>query len=403
MKIGLVCPYSFDVRGGVQSHIVDLAEALQRLGHSVSVLAPAKESTIASLPPFVVPAGRSVPIRYNGSVARLAFGPRTYNRVRRWLIEGEFDVVHVHEPAAPSLSLLTVMLCQRPLVATFHTANPRSRMLATFSGVLQPLMEKISGRIAVSPLARQMQLDYMNGDAVIIPNGVNVAAFADADPLPGYPRPGGTIGFIGRFGEQRKGMQVLLPAFADLLGQFPDAELLIIGDGDQRELLRQAGPSVARHIRILGQVNDETKARMLRSVDVYCAPNVRGESFGIILTEAMSAGAAVVASDLPAFVRVLSGGAAGLLAAVGDADQLSHQLATLLSDTSLRRQHINHARQVVEAFDWSTVAAQVVQVYETVLDADPDQVLPPEFDYPTDYEDTSLSGFGGDHAVRKLK
>ena len=146
------------------------------------MLAPGDDSEgSAEFPEFVVPSGRSVPIPYNGSVARLSFGPVSYTRVRRWIRAGKFDVLHVHEPVAPSLSMLALMVADGPIVATFHTANPRSRMLTAFQGVLQPFLEKITGRIAVSELARQVQVEHLGGDAVIIPNGVDVQFFAERD------------------------------------------------------------------------------------------------------------------------------------------------------------------------------------------------------------------------------
>ncbi|HKN52014.1 MAG TPA: glycosyltransferase family 4 protein, partial [Amycolatopsis sp.] len=210
MAIGIVCPYSFDVPGGVQGHVIDLAKALIARGHRVSVLAPADED--ADLPEFVHPAGKALGIPYNGSVARLQFGPVSYARVKRWIRDNGFDVLHLHEPAAPSLSLLALKVADGPIVATFHTATTRSRTLAAFQPVLRPLQEKITARIAVSALARRVQVEHAGGDAVEIPNGVDTEFFGSAKPLPGYPRAGGTVGFVGRFAEPRKGMNVLLDA-----------------------------------------------------------------------------------------------------------------------------------------------------------------------------------------------
>jgi phosphatidylinositol alpha-mannosyltransferase len=376
MRIGLVCPYSFDIPGGVQAHVADLARVLISMGHQVSVLAPGDDD--GDFPDFVVPAGRSVPIPYNGSVARLSFGPMSYTRVRRWIRSGRFDVLHVHEPVAPSLSMLALMVAEGPIVATFHTANPRSRMLAAFQGILQPFLEKITGRIAVSELARRVQVEHLDGDAVIIPNGVDVDFFASARPLPGYPRSGGTVGFVGRYDEPRKGMDVLLAALRTLLPDRPRLELLVVGGGDQDELRKEAGPRLARHLRLLGRVPDADKARMLRSVDLYCAPNLGGESFGIILTEAMSAGTPVVASDLDAFHRVLDGGSAGVLVPVGDPLALARGIATLLDAPARRAALAARARSVVADYDWPVVAATVVKVYETVIAADPRAVAEAE-------------------------
>jgi phosphatidylinositol alpha-mannosyltransferase len=369
MRVGIVCPYSFDVPGGVQAHVADLAEALIGLGHEVSVLAPADDED--DLPPYVVAAGRAVPVPYNGSVARLAFGPLSFARVRRWLREGEFDVLHIHEPLAPSLSLLACLAARGPIVATFHTATPRSRALAAAQGALQPILEKISGRIAVSALARRVQVEHLAGGAVEIPNGVSVARFAGAEPLDGWPGDGGAIGFLGRFTEPRKGFPILLDAFARLAADRPGLRLLVAGPGDADEALEDVDPALRDRIVMLGLVSDADKARMLRSVDVYVAPNTGGESFGIILTEAMAAGTPIVASDLDAFRRVLDDGHAGALFRNGDAAALAGTLGKLLDDPASRAELSERASAAVAAFDWPVVAAQVLEVYSTVVAATP--------------------------------
>ncbi len=180
MRIGIVCPYSWDVPGGVQFHIRDLAEYLIKLGHEVSVLAPAEDDT--PVPSYVVSAGRAVPVPYNGSVARLSFGFLSAARARRWLSDGQFDVLHLHEPGTPSLSLLACWAASIPIVATFHTSNPRSRAMIAAEPLMQPALEKISARIAVSEYARRTLVEHFGGDAVVIPNGVDVGFFADAAP-----------------------------------------------------------------------------------------------------------------------------------------------------------------------------------------------------------------------------
>ena len=372
MNIGIVCPYSFDVPGGVQGHVVELAKALLARGHTVSVLAPADED--AELPDFVHPAGKALGIPYNGSVARLQFGPVSYARVRRWLRDNAFDVLHLHEPTAPSLSMLALKVADGPIVATFHTATPRSRTLSAFQPVLRPLLEKITARIAVSALARRVQVEHSGGDAVEIPNGVDVDFFARAKPLDGYPRAGGTVGFVGRFTESRKGMDVLLDALRRILPAFPELRLLVVGRGDADELRREAGPELTPHIELLGQVDDETKARALRSVDVYCAPNIGGESFGMILTEAMAAGTPVLASGLDSFRRVLDDGCAGVLTETGDAEALADALRELLADPTRRASLAAAAGERVAIFDWAVVTTQVLRVYEAAIAADPRRV-----------------------------
>jgi phosphatidyl-myo-inositol alpha-mannosyltransferase len=373
MRVGLVCPYSWDIPGGVQAHVRDLAEALIELGHEVSVLTPADEDT--PLPPYAVSAGRAVPVRYNGSVARLQFGPVSAARARRWLRDGRFDVLHLHEPSTLSLSLVVLMLARGPIVATWHTSMTRSRTLSALGPLMQPFLEKVSGRIAVSAAARRLQVEHLGGDAVEIPNGVAVAHYATAEPLPGYPRPG-TVGFLGRYDEPRKGMPVLLHALARLAPDRPELRLLVAGRGDADELLAGLPPALAGRVHLLGQVSEADKARMLRSVDVYCAPNLGGESFGIILLEAMAAGAPILASDLDPFRRVLDDGRAGMLFRTGDPAALAGGLSALLDDPGRRARLAAVGTEVVAAYDWPVVARQVVAVYETVVAAVPVRVSP---------------------------
>lgn len=366
MKIGMVCPYSFDVHGGVQAHVLQLAEVMRRRGHDVSVLAPS--SPHVDLPDYVVSGGKAVPIPYNGSVARLRFGPATHRLVKRWIAAGDFDVLHLHEPNAPSLSLLALMIAEGPIVATFHTSTTKSLALGVFQGILRPWNEKIVGRIAVSDLARRWQIEALGSDAVEIPNGVDVDAFASAAPLPGYPRPGKTVLFLGRFDEPRKGMAVLLGALPALVDRFADVEILVVGRGDEEELRADAG-DLGGHLRFLGQVDDAEKASALRSADVYCAPNTGGESFGIVLCEAMAAGTAVVASDLDAFRRVLADGEAGRLVPVEDSDALAEALIAVLADDRLRARCVEAAAAAVRRYDWQVVADDIQRVYETVAAA----------------------------------
>ncbi|MER7951083.1 glycosyltransferase family 4 protein [Streptomyces sp. NPDC096079] len=364
MKIGIVCPYSWDVPGGVQFHIRDLAEHLIRLGHEVSVLAPADDDT--PLPPYVVSAGRAVPVSYNGSVARLSFGFLSAARVRRWLHDGTFDVVHIHEPTSPSLGLLTCWAAQGPIVATFHTSNPRSRAMIAAYPILQPALEKISARIAVSEYARRTLVEHLGGDAVVIPNGVDVDFFARAEPKKEWQ--GETLGFIGRIDEPRKGLPVLMRALPRILTERPGARLLVAGRGDEEEAVASLPAEMRSRVEFLGMVSDEDKARLLRSVDVYVAPNTGGESFGIILVEALSAGAPVLAADLDAFAQVLDQGSAGELFANEDADALADAAIALLGDAPRRAELSARGSAHVRRFDWGTVGADILAVYETVAD-----------------------------------
>jgi phosphatidyl-myo-inositol alpha-mannosyltransferase len=375
MRVGMVCPFSFDVPGGVQGHVRDLAETLIGLGHEVSVLAPADDET--NLPPYAVSAGRAVPVPFNGSVARVQLGPISAARVRRWLSAGAFDVLHVHEPMSPSLALLACLAARGPVVATFHfhfATGGRSKAMIAAQPILQLVLEKITARIAVSALARRAQVEHLGGGAVEIPNGVLVDRYAAAAPLPGWPGAdtrgtAATVGFLGRFTEPRKGFDILTEALAALAPARPDLRLLIAGPGDPDELTAMLPAALRDRVTFLGLVSETDKARMLSSVEVYCAPNIGGESFGMILTEAMAAGTPVLASDLDAFRRVLDGGRAGALFGTGDAADLATRLAALLDDPDRRAALRHRAREVVAAYDWPVVARRVVEVYTSAIEA----------------------------------
>lgn len=368
LRIGIVCPYSFDVPGGVQFHVRDLAEALIAQGHEVSVLAPADDDT--PIPPYMTSGGRAVPVHYNGAVARMTFGPVAATRVRRWLTAGDFDVLHLHEPVTPSLGMLALWFAEGPIVATMHTALIRSRGLQMAYPLVRQSLEKISARIAVSEDARRTLVEHMGGDAVVIPNGVWVDRFRDARPDPrwtGTPS-APTIAFLGRLDESRKGLPVLLDAVPAVLREIPGARFLVAGRGETgpEEVRALLGEDAARAVEFLGGITDEEKASLLSSVDVYCAPQTGGESFGIVLVEAMSAGAAVVASDLGAFRRVLDEGTAGTLFRTGDPADLAATLVRVLGDDGLREKARAHASDVVQRYDWSHVTHEVLTVYEMV-------------------------------------
>jgi phosphatidylinositol alpha-mannosyltransferase len=367
MRVGIVCPYDWEVPGGVREHISGLAEALIELGHEVSVIAPADDD--ADLPYYVVPAGRAVPVPYNGSVARLAFGFLSAGRVRRWLKDGDFDVLHVHEPAAPSLSLLACWVADGPIVATMHAAMPRSRALHAAQPILASALEKISGRIAVAEAARSTLVEHLGGDAVLIPNGLHVSRYEKAEPLPGFPGRGGTLGFLGRLDEARKGLDILLAAFTLMAAERPDLRLLVAGRGDPDEVYAQVPPALRDRVVLLGQVSDADRIRMLHSVDVFCAPNTGGESFGYVLVEAMASGAPIVASDLEAFRQVLRGGEAGELFPTGDPAALAAAAGRLLDDPARRATLAANAAVAVREFDWSVVARYVLRVYQAVVPA----------------------------------
>ncbi|MBN6052272.1 glycosyltransferase family 4 protein [Nonomuraea sp. RK-328] len=367
MKVGIVCPYSWDMPGGVKQHIDDLAQALIAQDHEVSVIAPAADDD--ELPPYVVGAGRAVPVPYNGSVARMSFGFLSAARVRRWVRTGEFDVLHIHEPLIPSLGVLACWAAKGPIVATFHASFTRSRAIAVAEPLLRSALEKLSGRIAVSDAARKSLVEQFGGDTVLIPNGVTVARYTSAEPLDGWGPDGATIGFLGRMDEERKGLPILLDAFAELGPARPGLKLLIAGPGDAKDVYERVPRDLHDRVTVLGMVSEADKIRAYHSVDVFCAPNTRGESFGIVLAEAMASGATVLASDIPAFRKVLGEGQAGALFANGDPSSLAREAAALLDAPERRAKLAEEALVAVHKYDWSTVARDVVRVYETVTTA----------------------------------
>jgi phosphatidylinositol alpha-mannosyltransferase len=362
VRVGIVCPYAWDVPGGVQAHIRDQAETLIELGHEVSVITPVEDP--AALPAYAVDGGRPRAVPYNGSVARLTFGVKATARVRRWIRDGNFDVMHVHEPLAPSLGVLACWAARGPIVATVHSSIERSRVLVTGYYLAQTALEKISALVAVSEYARRTIVDHLGADAVLIPNGVRVDHFSDAAPLQAWPGP--AIGFLGRMDEPRKGLPVLLDAFRGILARHPDARLVLVGPGDVDEVLAEVPAAVRPSVVSLGRLDEADKARALASLDVYVAPNTGGESFGIVLLEAMSAGAPVVASDLDAFARVLDDGRCGVLFPVGDPQALEHAVSALVEDDDRRARLVDAGRRRVMAYDWRTVAGDLLDVYASV-------------------------------------
>lgn len=360
LRIGIVCPYGWDAPGGVQAHIRDLSEYLISHGHVVSVLAPAADET--TLPSYVVSAGKPIAVPWNGAVARVLFGPIAFGRVRQWISQGDFDILHLHEPAIPSLSLLACWAAEGPMVGTFHAASKKQRAIFAIGPILEPVIEKLSARIAVSEAARTTLTDHLETDAIVIPNGIYADKFRNGRLRDEWS--GKTLGFIGRFEEPRKGLSILLEALPIVTRSIPDLHLLIAGPGESEDLLKSIDPQLRGRITFLGRLTESEKADLLASIALYVAPNTGGESFGIILAEAMAAGAAVVASDIPAFISLLGAGKYGSLFTSEDATDLAHTLIDLLQDDAKRKSLALAGQVHAQAFDWDKVAEQIFSVYE---------------------------------------
>jgi phosphatidylinositol alpha-mannosyltransferase len=360
LRIGIVCPYGWDTPGGVQNHVRDLAEYLLMQGHMVSVLAPAVDED--ALPSFVVSAGKPIAIPYNGAVARVLFGPVAFARVRQWISHGNFDLLHLHEPAIPSLSLLACWAAEGPMVGTFHAASKKQRAIFAVGPILEPVIEKLSVRIAVSEAARLTLTEHLETDAIVIPNGIFAERFRNGSSRPQWI--GNTLGFVGRFEEPRKGLSVLLDALPIVARAIPNVRLLIMGPGESDDVMKDVDPQVAARISFLGRLNDEEKSDFLSSLSLYVAPNTGGESFGIILAEAMAAGAAVVASDIPAFAALLGDGLYGTLFESENAVDLANKIIELLRDDEKRTALALGGQEHAKIFDWDNIAEQIFSVYE---------------------------------------
>lgn len=364
MRIGIVCPYAWDVPGGVQVHVRDLAEEFIRLGHWVTVLAPAEDES--NLPDYVFAAGKPIAVPYNGSVAKINFGMSALNRTREWIRSSELDVMHVHEPMNPGVSLMAIWAARGPIVATWHSSIDRSRALSAGYFIAQTVMEKISGRIAVSEFARGTLVDHLGGDAVLIPNGVNCHKYQHAEQLPGWPGDGGSLMFLGRIDEPRKGLPVLLRALPAIVSQNPGVRVVVVGPGDVEAVREGLSDDLRERITFLGLAPEEEKISAYHSVDLYVAPNTGGESFGIVLLEAMASRTCVLASDLAAFDRVVDGGRAGHLFRNEDPSDLAEQANALLADPARRQALADAGYDRAWLFDWGRVAAEVLDVYASV-------------------------------------
>jgi phosphatidylinositol alpha-mannosyltransferase len=331
MRAGLVCPYSWSVPGGVQSHVAGLAAALQALGVETEILAPEGGD---------VPLGRSIPIPSNGSVQRVALSPATIARTARAVRRRGYDVVHLHEPMLPAACLTAIAAARVPIVATFHMYRRALLWYAVFAPVVRFAARRLDASIAVSPAAAEYARRGTGREAEVIPNGIDYDVLAALEP----ERTGRRILFIGR-DEPRKWLCVLRDAHRRLPG---DVELSLVGGGH-------------------AQVSDADLRRELARADVLVAPSLRGESFGLVLAEAMAAGVPVVASDIAGYRDVLTAG--GVLVPPGDAAALARTLERLLGDADERERLSVAGRREAARYAWPRVAEQVLGVYRRVTQA----------------------------------
>ena len=368
MKIALVSPYDWAVPGGVNGHILSLTHHFQRRGHEVMVVAPTSRQT-GREPPWVKIIGHSsIGLPASGSVANVSLSYNLGPRVKRLLAKEAFDVVHIHEPFMPLLSFQFVRYSQATNIATFHAAREGgSRPYAYSKFIIQPWMKNIHGRIVVSFASRRMISRHFDDDFHVIPNGVECAQFAEATPLPEYLDGKRNILYLGRL-EKRKGLPTLLDAYRKLKRQAPDTRLIVVGgDGGLRagaeKFVEQYG---IEDVVFVGYVSEDEKARYYKTADVYCAPNTGGESFGLVLLEAMAAGTPVIASRIEGFSDVLTHEQEGLLAPPRNSDAWCESIKRLLDDAGAREAMGKAGAKTSQAFSWERMSALVLRYYEEV-------------------------------------
>ena len=372
MKICLVSPYDFSVAGGVNDHIMHLAENFRALGHTVKIIAPSSAQVVTEegadgivADGDVYTVGHVTPIKANGSVARISLSLNLSGKIKTILRREQFDVVHIHEPLMPALPL-TVLAHSRVLnVGTFHAFAQSNIGYYYMRPVLRYFTARLDGRIAVSQPAVDFASRYFPGDYQIIPNGVSLERFkADQKLIPELNDGKLNIMFLGRISETRKGLKYLLRAFSLIKPQLPDVRLIIVGKGKESGYRRYLEKHDIRDVIFTGFVSEEDKPRYYRSVHVFCAPSLGGESFGITLIEAMASGLPIVASDIPGYASVLEHGKQGFLVEPKNKEALARSLVHLLSDAELRRKMGEAASLKADEYNWPKVSKRVLEFYE---------------------------------------
>ena len=367
MKICLVSPYDFAREGGVNQHITALAEEFRSQGHTVKIMAPssADEDDTGPTDPNVYRVGSVVPIKANGSVARITLSLNLSGQVKRILQHEQFDVVHIHEPLMPALPLTVLAHSKALNIGTFHAFSQSNIGYYYGRPVLRYFVGKLDGRIAVSRPAVDFISQYFEGYYEVIPNPIDLNRFArEAEPLPQFRDGKLNILFVGRFGERRKGLKYLLRAFNYVRQQLPNVRLIIVGKGNTKGYLRYLRNNNIEDVIFTGYVPDEELARYYRSADLFCAPSIGGESFGIVLVEAMASGLPIVACDIPGYASVIEHGQEGLLVEPKNEQMLAMSLIRVLSDSDLRARMSAAGRQKAPQYSWKLVSQKVLDFYD---------------------------------------
>ncbi|MBK6318355.1 MAG: glycosyltransferase family 4 protein [Dehalococcoidia bacterium] len=368
MRIAMVSPYDIGTPSGVNVHVTNLSREIRSRGHEVTCFFPGEPGDGAPEGSRFI--GRAFPVPSGDSVARIALSPFLGRQVSKALNEGDYDVVHIHEPLTPMLPLQFLRQSRALTIGTFHAAHDNGSKGYLLAGpVLRRMAPKLHGRIAVSPAAARLVLRYFPGSYEIIPNGIETDRFRVAlDRPPQLVGKDPYILFVGRF-EERKGLPILLRAFAELKARVPQVHLVVVGAGGRRKnyeewVSRRAVPDV----HFAGYVPDELLPAYYQHAAVFCAPNTGNESFGIVLLEAMAAGCPVVASNIQGFAELVVYGAHGLLVTPRSSSALSDVLTRVFTDEKLRTSLASRGADHVEQFAWPVVADRILSYYEEVAE-----------------------------------
>ena len=375
MKVAMVSPYDFAWPGGVNAHVSQLSDELRQRGHAVTVIAPGtpgRGSGESEARDNFIPMGRSVPLSAGGSTARVTLSCWLWPRVRQFMARERFDLVHVHEPMAPLLPLMFLHHSNAVNIGTFHAFSDGQRLYRWSRFALKTWHGRLHGRIAVSEAARSFVAPHFPHRAYrVIPNGIDFQRFADASPLPELRDGRKNVLFVGRK-DERKGLRYLLEAFAILLESRRDLRLIIVGPGrpdrvcaSWLETVKTAGNDM---VRVAGPVSDGDLPRYYASADVFCSPATGGESFGIVLLEAMAAGVPVVASDIDGYRDVVTHARNGLLAPPREPDAIAGAIASVLDNPDLGHRLSEAGKDVARLHRWQRVASEVEDYYKLCME-----------------------------------